>query len=109
MTSWKECDTEACKGTYKCSSRYNLIIHKSYEHIDFISNECLAENGDPCIFPFIYKDQTFEECTLFDANANKPWCAVAVNDDSEMTSWKNCLMTSCKGMYVINLRFNNSF
>ena len=64
-------------------------------NIDDISNVCLADNGEPCIFPFNYKGQTFDECTLFDANANKAWCAVAVTANGDMTTWKNCILASC--------------
>ena len=66
--------------------------------LDKISNECLGENGEPCIFPFNYQGQTFDKCTTFDANAGKAWCAVAVNENGDMSSWKNCIMSSCQGM-----------
>ena len=69
-----------------------------YVYIDDISNECIGENGEPCIFPFNYQGQTFDECTTFDANAGKAWCAVAVKENGDMSSWKNCIMASCAGL-----------
>ena len=69
-----------------------------FTYLDDISDECLGENGDPCIFPFNYQGQTFDECTTFDANAGKAWCAVAVNENGDMSSWKNCIMASCLGV-----------
>lgn len=92
MKTWKACDLETCKGKAIVKPGYWII-----QILDQISNECLGSNGDPCIFPFNYKEQTFDKCTLFDANANKPWCAVAVNDNGDMTTWKDCIMDSCKG------------
>ena len=67
-------------------------------YLDDISNECLGDNGEPCIFPFNYQGQTFDECTTFDANAGKAWCAVAVKENGDMSSWKNCIMASCAGL-----------
>ena len=57
----------------------------------------MAENGEPCIFPFKYHDKTFDKCTHYDANDGKVWCAVDVNSGGDMTSWKNCDKEACKG------------
>ena len=59
--------------------------------------ECVAVNGEPCIFPFNYHGKTFDKCTHYDANFGKVWCAVAVNMGDDMTSWKDCDVESCKG------------
>merc|ERR1711868_348964 len=80
MTSWKDCDKKACK--------------------DYISKDCLSSKGFPCIFPFNYKGQTFNKCTLFDSKDNKAWCAVAVNENGDMTSFGNCIMASCEDKCV---------
>ncbi len=61
------------------------------------SNECVAENGKSCIFPFNYHDKTFDKCTHYDANEGKVWCAVAVNSGGDMITWKDCDTEACKG------------
>ena len=99
MTSWKDCDTESCKGKFfpNLHNRNFLQCCNILDENINNSNECVAENGEPCIFPFNYHDKTFEKCTHYDANDGKVWCAVAVNSGGDMTSWKNCDKEACKG------------
>ena len=85
---YEDCNMETCK-----SKQFF-----SWKHIDYLPlAECVGVNGEPCIFPFKYHGKTFEECTAYDANQGKVWCAVAVNSGGDMTSWKDCDTESCKG------------
>ena len=44
----------------------------------------------PCVFPFIYEDVSYDECTR--ANFDQLWCATEVDSDGEWTKWGNCDM-----------------
>ena len=44
----------------------------------------------PCVFPFIYKGTTYNECTDVDNNG-VPWCATQTLDDAYVPGyWGNC-------------------
>ena len=70
---------------------------ETYQFHYFSLAECVGVNGEPCIFPFNYHGKTFDKCTPYDANQGKVWCAVAVNEGGDMTSWKDCDSEACKG------------
>ena len=51
--------------------------------------ECLTQSsfmskfcGNPCVFPFKYKNLTHTSCTY--ADSDLPWCATMVDKDGEM-------------------------
>merc|ERR1712241_1142049 len=48
-----------------------------------VTEECLTTTGPnpnkPCIFPFHYRNMTFNACTWYDADS-APWCATKVDD-----------------------------
>jgi hypothetical protein len=49
--------------------------------------------GSPCIFPFIYKNNTYTACTTVDMK-DMEWCATEVDDDSLIAvqgSWGACI------------------
>uniref|UniRef100_A0A667XPX9 Mannose receptor, C type 1b n=1 Tax=Myripristis murdjan TaxID=586833 RepID=A0A667XPX9_9TELE len=48
--------------------------------------------GKPCMFPFLYKDRWFSECTTFDSSVRRSWCAVETKFDHEL--WGYCPSTS---------------
>ncbi|KAL0967011.1 hypothetical protein UPYG_G00303400 [Umbra pygmaea] len=49
--------------------------------------------GRPCQFPFRYKDQWYEDCTLTDSSKNRLWCAIETNyQDNEL--WGYCPTSS---------------
>eukprot|EP00095_Tigriopus_kingsejongensis_P005107 maker-scaffold161_size295871-snap-gene-1.36 protein:Tk05107 transcript:maker-scaffold161_size295871-snap-gene-1.36-mRNA-1 annotation:"cysteine-rich motor neuron 1 protein" len=54
--------------------------------------ECRTTTGRDCIFPFTFKGQTFTECTTFESLNEKPWCAVAVDENNEALEgqWADC-------------------
>lgn len=51
--------------------------------------------GQPCVFPFIYKKQTFYTCTNQDAQLGRFWCATTGNYDKD-GQWSYCADTSRK-------------
>ncbi|XP_042352885.1 macrophage mannose receptor 1-like isoform X2 [Plectropomus leopardus] len=51
--------------------------------------------GLPCMFPFLYKDQWYSDCTTIDSRGNHLWCAVETKYQSER--WGHCPVTSKDG------------
>ena len=51
--------------------------------------ECIRTgNGYECIFPFIYSENQFTECTT--EGGYDSWCAITVNSKNETTYWDYC-------------------
>ncbi|XP_056149770.1 macrophage mannose receptor 1b [Lampris incognitus] len=48
--------------------------------------------GRPCMFPFLYKDKWYADCTPYDASKRRPWCAIETKYDHEL--WGYCPSTS---------------
>ncbi|XP_076004152.1 macrophage mannose receptor 1b isoform X2 [Genypterus blacodes] len=48
--------------------------------------------GRPCMFPFLYKDRWFSDCTTFDSSVRRLWCAVETKYEREL--WGYCPTTS---------------
>ncbi|XP_071402106.1 macrophage mannose receptor 1-like [Centroberyx affinis] len=44
--------------------------------------------GRPCMFPFLYKDKWYQDCTTFDSSVKRSWCAVETKYDHEL--WGYC-------------------
>uniref|UniRef100_A0AAQ5XYV6 Mannose receptor, C type 1b n=1 Tax=Amphiprion ocellaris TaxID=80972 RepID=A0AAQ5XYV6_AMPOC len=44
--------------------------------------------GKPCMFPFLYKDQWYSDCTTFDSSDKRLWCAVETKYEHEL--WGYC-------------------
>ena len=40
---------------------------------------CTASNGKTCVFPFIYGDQVFTQCTSVYSPSGAPWCSTKVH------------------------------
>ena len=81
-----------------------MVLSQSLKYLVLFLAECVAVNGQPCIFPFNYHDKTFEKCTHYDANLGKVWCAVAVNSGGDMTTWKDCDIEASKGKRIFDLK-----
>ncbi|XP_018531719.1 macrophage mannose receptor 1 isoform X2 [Lates calcarifer] len=45
-------------------------------------------HGRTCMFPFLYKDKWYEDCTTFDSSTARPWCAVETKFEHEL--WGYC-------------------
>ena len=82
-----------CRALSYCCTR-------SYSYIFFIPEACLilGSNPEPCVFPFIYKNQTFNQCTTEDADIGSVWCATEVDQQGVVVEgrWGDC-MESCPG------------
>ena len=50
--------------------------------------EVKLQAKNPCKFPFIYKNVTYDSCTKMDRD--KFWCAAIVDDTNHLTSWGYC-------------------
>ena len=40
---------------------------------------CLTTDGIPCVFPFIFGNNTYKECITFSDPEQLPWCSTKVN------------------------------
>merc|ERR1712008_580697 len=43
-------------------------------------DECFAESGELCIFPFFYKGNTYDQCTTDSSSNGKAWCAIGLKN-----------------------------
>jgi hypothetical protein len=61
----------------------------------------VGDAGLPCIFPFIYQNQTYNKCTPRDSDTRQPWCATAVDSDNVVIdyAWGDCA-EGCPGTRV---------
>lgn len=41
----------------------------------------VGSSGVPCVFPFIYRDVTYNACTDKDSDTGQPWCATKVDSE----------------------------
>uniref|UniRef100_UPI0037E74650 macrophage mannose receptor 1-like n=1 Tax=Semicossyphus pulcher TaxID=241346 RepID=UPI0037E74650 len=48
--------------------------------------------GKVCMFPFLYKDRWFSDCTTFDSSSKRAWCAVGTRFENEQ--WGYCPTSS---------------
>ena len=55
-----------------------------------ITKGCQTVDGDDCVFPFIYKEKKYNECTKEDSSL--PWCATSVMENGEVfeNQWADC-------------------
>ena len=64
-----------------------------------ILEECTTNTttGEKCIFPFIYKDKTYQDCTAAGNVRNNltKWCATKVNNAGVCTRWEYCDGKDC--------------
>uniref|UniRef100_A0AAQ6IFY1 Mannose receptor, C type 1b n=1 Tax=Anabas testudineus TaxID=64144 RepID=A0AAQ6IFY1_ANATE len=57
-------------------------------------------NGRICMFPFMYKDRWFGDCTTYDSSTKRPWCAIETKNEREQ--WGYC-PTSSREHWARNL------
>lgn len=57
-----------------------------------LSCKTVGDSGVPCIFPFIYRNTTYSQCTSKDSDTGHPWCATSVDDDGYVIdfAWGDC-------------------
>jgi len=75
-----------------------------------ISQICQTEDGDKCIFPFVYKRKTFFGCTQFEAPDTRPWCSTKVNARGEhvASQFGHCSDTCPRDLICSSLRVTDS-
>ena len=56
------------------------------------NDKCQTEEGKKCIFPFVYKGNTYDICTTVDSDNGHAWCATTVerNRSVPFGSWDDC-------------------
>ena len=57
-----------------------------------ITEVCQTVDGEDCVFPFIYKEKTYNECTKEGSSNSKPWCATSVMENKTVipSNWGDC-------------------
>eukprot|EP00096_Caligus_rogercresseyi_P009344 TRINITY_DN3157_c0_g1_i3.p1 TRINITY_DN3157_c0_g1~~TRINITY_DN3157_c0_g1_i3.p1 ORF type:complete len:187 (+),score=6.56 TRINITY_DN3157_c0_g1_i3:58-561(+) len=51
---------------------------------------CGSLEGQRCVFPFVYKGNTYNGCTTLD-NSGRPWCATSINPSTkEYVNYGEC-------------------
>ena len=57
-----------------------------------ITKGCQTVDGEDCVFPFIYKEKTFNECTKEGSMNSNPWCATRVMENRTVipSNWGDC-------------------
>ena len=57
-----------------------------------------SKKASPCVFPFVYEGQLFDECTDVDSEIDFVWCATEVYDDNTVIDgeWAYCQL-GCPG------------
>ena len=62
---------------------------KSHTYLK-ITKGCQTVDGEDCVFPFIYKEKTYNECTK--EESTEPWCATSVMKNGEVIPkhWGDC-------------------
>ena len=59
---------------------------------NFRCNSCEIKAKAPCIFPFIYKNKTYDSCTKEGSESDEFWCATKVDSNLESIgdNWGYC-------------------
>lgn len=57
-----------------------------------LSCQTVGSSGTPCVFPFNYRDNTYNKCTSKDSDNGQPWCATATAEDGFVVdgAWGDC-------------------
>eukprot|EP00096_Caligus_rogercresseyi_P014325 TRINITY_DN681_c0_g1_i1.p1 TRINITY_DN681_c0_g1~~TRINITY_DN681_c0_g1_i1.p1 ORF type:complete len:303 (-),score=60.90 TRINITY_DN681_c0_g1_i1:130-1038(-) len=71
---------------------------------------CKSEKGLDCIFPFKFKDATYNSCTAVESVNNKTWCATELDEEGVVINgkWDDCDFScpteefKCDGAYFFN-------
>lgn len=74
------------KSQFVISGTSNSACSKTYREYFTIDGNA---HGRPCQFPFFYKGKWYGDCTKFDSNINRDWCAVTTRyENNEL--WGYC-------------------
>ncbi|XP_074873909.1 epididymal sperm-binding protein 1-like [Carettochelys insculpta] len=55
-----------------------------------------TSDNSPCVFPFIYKNQTYHSCTAVAEPLGRPWCATTANYNKDRL-WRFCISQAYGG------------
>ena len=52
----------------------------------------MGTSGQPCIFPFIYRNVTYSRCISRDSDSGQPWCATQLDGEGWVVdhAWGDC-------------------
>ena len=77
-----------------CSTKVDQNGHHVRGNWGDCGSECSCINSR-CVFPFIYKGKTYEQCTREDHH--EPWCATKVDSNGVLVTgrWGPCVLSSC--------------
>uniref|UniRef100_A0AAQ6IGE7 Mannose receptor, C type 1b n=1 Tax=Anabas testudineus TaxID=64144 RepID=A0AAQ6IGE7_ANATE len=110
-----DCDEKSDLQKWECKNGTLLALKGQELYIEFILNILtyqllfpLSEyytiegnaNGRICMFPFMYKDRWFGDCTTYDSSTKRPWCAIETKNEREQ--WGYC-PTSSREHWARNL------
>ena len=64
----------------------------SHLHFKNQNDKCQTKEGKKCIFPFVYKGNTYDICTTVDSDNGEAWCAITVerNRSVPFGFWGDC-------------------
>ena len=56
---------------------------------------CVTQSGKDCVFPFIYKEVEYYQCTYTDSPT--PWCATDIDPAGVVVTnrWEDCSLPGC--------------
>ena len=100
---YRDCTTSHNHGVLWCATDIDFhgnYVEDKWGNCDSSCDGCKTEDGDGCIFPFIYNGTEYTECTSVDNNGAL-WCALNTTMDRRVLrenehSWGNC-EESCIG------------
>ena len=105
---WAHCDmSSACEGLILILFlifMYNFILVEE-------CTECVTTKKIPCVFPFEYKSETYNECTTVDFG-NTMWCSTRTEDGVHVKGeYGECDMNcqKCKGKLNPKVSFSKYF
>ncbi|CAM4617406.1 epididymal sperm-binding protein 1-like [Lepidochelys kempii] len=88
------CTTDDSKRPW-CATTSNYEADRKWR---YCGTAVAGGNSDssPCVFPFIYKGNTYHSCTAVDDQMGRPWCATTPNYDKDHL-WRFCLSKAYGG------------
>ncbi|CAB4069290.1 MMP9 [Lepeophtheirus salmonis] len=89
--TYDKCTAVDNGGTQWCAT--SVDANKNYQGygncVESTCKVCSASSGNKCVFPFKYKGETYDKCTIAE-NGGIPWCATSVFASLEANGYGNC-------------------
>jgi len=92
--------TDSVNGAFWCATELQpdgRVVNQKWEDCnDRCPRECLTKKDKPCVFPFTYKGEVYNQCTQFDSENGAYWCATKVDRTGKVVrnAWEDC-QSSC--------------